>query len=251
MRTPIVAANWKMHKTVADATAFIKEFLGAYDKRADRQVVIAPPFTALSAVASELKSHDEIFVAAQNMHYEEQGAFTGEVAPPMLLELGVRWVILGHSERRHIFKEDDALIAKKVDSALRHGMTPILCIGERLEEREAGAMEEILQGQLEAGFSKVEQYKAEEVVIAYEPVWAIGTGKTATPQQACEAHGYVRRWLGQRFGQGVAERIRILYGGSVKPANIAQLMAEDEIDGVLVGGASLDPKSFLALVNYG
>ncbi len=245
MRTPIMAANWKMHKTVPETMAFLDTFMPLVrDLPQDREIIIAPPFTSLETVSRALLGRRNISVGAQNMHFEEQGAFTGEISPLMLSDLRVKWVILGHSERRHVFGEEDELIAKKITSALAHDIKPILCIGETLEEREAGKTLEVLQSQLVAGLGNVSDERMADVVIAYEPVWAIGTGKTATPAQAQEAHEAVRAWVSQHFNSGIAEQIRILYGGSVKPGNVEELMALEDVDGALVGGAALDPESF-------
>lgn len=245
MRTPIMAANWKMHKTVPETMAFLDTFMPLVrDLPQDREIIIAPPFTSLETVSRALLGRKNISVGAQNMHFEEQGAFTGEISPLMLSDLRVKWVILGHSERRHVFGEEDELIAKKITSALAHDIKPILCIGETLEEREAGKTLDVLQSQLAAGLGNVSDERMADVVIAYEPVWAIGTGKTATPAQAQEAHEAVRAWVSQHFNSGIAEQIRILYGGSVKPGNVEELMALEDVDGALVGGAALDPESF-------
>ncbi len=247
-RTPILAANWKMHKTAAETREFLKELLQRVQGAEEREVVIAPAFTAIPAASEELEGQDLVTLAAQNMYYEAQGAFTGEISAGMLKEFGVKWVILGHSERRHIFGEKDELIAKKVGAALANELIPILCIGETLEEREAGDTLKVLEEQLGAGFSQVSDQDAPGMVIAYEPVWAIGTGVTATPEQAQEAHSHVRSWLAGRYNSGVADRIRILYGGSVKPDNVDQLMALPDVDGALVGGASLKADSFARIV---
>ncbi len=245
MRTPIMAANWKMHKTVPETMAFLDTFMPLVrDLPQDREIIIAPPFTSLETVSRALLGRKNISVGAQNMHFEEQGAFTGEISPLMLSDLRVKWVILGHSERRHVFGEEDELIAKKITSALAHDIKPIFCIGETLEEREAGKTLDVLQSQLAAGLGNVSDERMADVVIAYEPVWAIGTGKTATPAQAQEAHEAVRAWVSQHFNSGIAEQIRILYGGSVKPGNVEELMALEDVDGALVGGAALDPESF-------
>jgi len=243
-RRPVLAANWKMYKTVAETRDFLDVFLPLVNDLPEREIVIAPPFTALSAAREIIKQSGLVTLAAQNMYFEQKGGFTGEISPIMLKEFAVKWVILGHSERRHIFGEKNGLIALKVRSALENDLLPILCIGEKLEEREAGLMHEILERQLSAGFSEVGSEEADRVVVAYEPVWAIGTGKTATPDQAQDAHVHIRSWLTGRFDSGIAGRIRILYGGSVKPENVNELMALPDVDGALVGGASLKPGSF-------
>ena len=244
-RKPYVAANWKMHKTVEETEAFLAGFLGT-DGGGEVDVVICPPFTALKP-AVELCAQSRVRVAAQNMHEEDSGAFTGEVSAPMLVELGVDAVVLGHSERRAYFAETDEALAKKVPAALEAGLEPILCVGETEAERDSDATENVLLRQVTADLAGVTDDRLADVVIAYEPVWAIGTGKTATPEQADEAIGFIRRTLAGRSSDA-AERIRILYGGSVKPANAAELMAKEQIDGALVGGASLEPGDFEAIV---
>ncbi len=248
-RTPILAANWKMYKTVAETRDFLKVFLPLVNNLTEREIVIAPPFTALSAAGEIIKKSELVTLAAQNMYFEQKGGFTGEISPIMLKEFGVKWVILGHSERRHIFGEENSLIALKVKSVLENDLLPILCIGEKLEEREAGLTNEILEKQLSAGFSEVGSEEAGKVAVAYEPVWAIGTGKTATPDQAQDAHINIRSWLTGRFDSGIAGQIRILYGGSVKPENVNELMALPDVDGALVGGASLKPGSFAQIAS--
>ena len=248
-RRPILAANWKMYKTVAETRDFLKVFLPLVNNLSEREIVIAPPFTALFAAGEIIKKSELVSLAAQNMYFEQKGGFTGEISSIMLKEFGIKWVILGHSERRHIFGEENSLIALKVKSALENDLFPILCIGEKLEEREAGLTNEILKKQLSAGFSEVGSEEAGKVVVAYEPVWAIGTGKTATPDQAQDAHIHIRSWLTGRFDSGIAGQIRILYGGSVKPENVNELMALPDIDGALVGGASLKPGSFAQIAS--
>jgi triosephosphate isomerase len=248
-RRPILAANWKMYKTVAETREFLDVFLPLVNDLPEREIVIAPPFTALSAAGEIIKKSEFVTLAAQNMYFEQEGGFTGEISPIMLKEFGVKWVILGHSERRHIFGEEDSLIALKVKSALGNDLLPILCIGEKLEEREAGLTHKILEKHLSAGFSDVGSEEADQVVVAYEPVWAIGTGKTATPDQAQDTHVYIRSWLTDRFGSSIAGQIRILYGGSVKPENVNELMALPDVDGALVGGASLKPGSFAQIAS--
>jgi triosephosphate isomerase (TIM) len=245
-RTPVLAANWKMHKTVAEAEAFLADFLGRVGDPRDREVVICPSFLALRTVV-DLCLQSPIRVAAQNMHEEPEGAFTGEVSAPMLTELGVDGVILGHSERREHFCETDEALARKVPAALDAGLEPILCVGERESERDSGDTEDVLRRQVEGDLAGVEDGRLAEVVIAYEPVWAIGTGRTATPDQAEEAIGFIRSLVAARSAEA-AERVRILYGGSVKPGNAAELLGRDELDGALVGGASLDPAGFAEIV---
>jgi triosephosphate isomerase (TIM) len=242
-RRPLLAANWKMHKTNADAKAFCDE-LAVQPDRAD--VLICPPFTALRTVVDAV-SGSGIGVAAQNMHEEPSGAFTGEVSAPMLLELGVTGVLLGHSERREHFGETDAALARKVPAALAAGLEPILCVGETEDERDAGETERKLRQPVQADLAAVDTARLADVVIAYEPIWAIGTGKTATPDQAQDAIAFVRALVRDRDAD-VARRVRILYGGSVKAGNAAELLALPDVDGALVGGASLDPGEFAAIV---
>jgi triosephosphate isomerase len=245
-RRPYLAANWKMHKTIAEAQAFLAEFLPAIGEPTDRDVVVCPPYPALAATV-ELCAQSRLRVAAQNMHEEPEGAFTGEVSAPMLLELGVDGVILGHSERRQHFGESDEVLARKVPAALDAGLEPILCIGETEVERDAGATEAVLQRQLSNDLSGVTDDRLGKLVIAYEPVWAIGTGRTATPAQAVEAIRFVRSLVAGRSA-AAAEEVRVLYGGSVTPENAADLLRGPGIDGALVGGASLDPQAFAEIV---
>jgi triosephosphate isomerase len=243
-RTPYIAANWKMHKTAAEAAAFVDALLPRI-AATQNDVVICPPFTALTAVV-ERRYGTAVKVAAQNMHEEDSGAFTGEVSAPMLVELDVEAVVLGHSERRQYFNETDEALARKVPAALAADLEPILCVGESEEARDGGQTEGVLERQLQADLADVDSGRLAEVVVAYEPIWAIGTGRTATPEQAQEACAFIRDVL--RECGGVADSVRILYGGSVKPANAAELMAQPDIDGALVGGASLDPDDFAAIV---
>ena len=247
MRTPLIAANWKMHKTVAEARAF-GAALRAADLPGDVEVAVAPPFTALAALGETLRG-GPVALAAQNVHPREGGAFTGEIAVGMLAELGCGYAIVGHSERRALFGESDAFVAEKVEALQTAGLRPILCIGETLEQREAGATLDVLRAQLEGSLARADDAAAAELVIAYEPVWAIGTGRTATPDVAQDAHAFVRERLRERFG-AAAEAIRVLYGGSVKPDNAPELMSQPDIDGGLVGGASLDPDSFCAIIRF-
>ncbi len=241
-RTPVVAANWKMHKTIAESGAFLDRFLGGIGALARVELVICPPFTSLAAVVDRCR-RSPVRVAAQNMHAEPQGAYTGEISAPMLTELGVDVVILGHSERRALFGETDEALAAKVPAALDAGLTPILCVGETESQRDAGDTEAVLARQVEADLAGVPVPRLGEVVIAYEPVWAIGTGRNATAQQAEEAIAFIRSLLASR-DESASEAVRILYGGSVKPANAAELLKPEAIDGALVGGASLDPDQF-------
>jgi triosephosphate isomerase len=249
MRLPLMAGNWKMHKTVAEAVDLVEALLAGVGDAHDREVVICPPFTALYPLAP-LLSDSSIQLGAQNMYGASQGAFTGEISPVMLLELNCRYVILGHSERRQVFGEDDALINAKVKVAIELGLRPILCIGETKQQRDAGQAEETTLGQLRAGLGGLAAERLRDVVIAYEPVWAIGTGATATPADAQAMHAAIRAALAEHYGQGLADTIRILYGGSVKPDNIDLLMGQTDIDGALVGGASLQAESFLRIVHF-
>jgi len=243
-RTPYIAANWKMHKTVAEAAAFVDALLPRI-AATRHDVVICPPFLALSEVVERSRG-SAVRVAAQNMHEAESGAFTGEVSAAMLVEADVDAVVLGHSERRQYFNETDEALARKLPAALAAGLEPILCVGESEEARDAEQTEGVLERQLQADLAGVESTKLAEVVVAYEPIWAIGTGRTATPEQAQEACAFIRDVLRERGA--VAGAVRILYGGSVKPANAAELLAQPDIDGALVGGASLDPDDFAAIV---
>jgi len=246
VRTPLIAANWKMHKSAAEARRFASELLPRIRGTANVEVAIAPPFTALAALAEAL-SGSSVALAAQNVHPQPQGAFTGEISIPMLQELGCRYCIVGHSERRSLFGETDAFVAEKVAALLGARLRPILCIGETLEQREAGRTHETLRRQLSGSLAKTEVGSADALVVAYEPVWAIGTGRTATPELAQEAHAFIRAWLRDRFGTP-AGATRVLYGGSMKPENAADLLAQPDIDGGLVGGASLDPADFSAII---
>lgn len=248
MRRPIFAANWKMNHTLKESKEYFEKFLRLLQEKdfSDREIVIAPPFTALYYV-KDLIQGTEIKLASQNAHFAERGAFTGEISPLMLSEIGVKYVILGHSERRHIFGETDELIKKRVEGVYNHGLNPILCVGETLSERIEGKTFQVVEKQLKEGLSLLEDIDPERIVIAYEPVWAIGTGKTATPEQAQEAQSFIRNLLSQAYGKEKAEKIRILYGGSVTPENVKELMKEPDIDGLLVGGASLDPEKFFKI----
>jgi triosephosphate isomerase (TIM) len=241
-RRPLVAANWKMHKTVAETAAFLDRFLGDIEELAGVDLVVCPPYPSLAAAVERCR-RSPVRVAAQNMHHEPHGAFTGEVSAPMLLELGVNGVVLGHSERRAMFGETDEALERKVPAALDAGLLPILCIGETEAHRDAEETEAVLRGQVERDLAGVDSEQLDRVVIAYEPIWAIGTGRTATPDQAQEAIAFVRSLLADRE-PAAADRIRIVYGGSVKPGNAAELFARDGIDGGLVGGASLEPEEF-------
>ena len=250
LRTLLIAGNWKMHGAVDDARALaraIREGAAAVD---DVDVVICPPFTSLAAVA-EVLAGSAIKLGAQNVFYEEEGAFTGEVSPPMLTALGVEYVIVGHSERRQYFHEKDAVINKKVRAALREGLKPIFCVGEKLEEREAGdGWKDLVRRQVLTGLDGVEGDEVNGITVAYERVWAIGTGRTATPKVAGAAHALIRDAISGAYGSGAAEALRILYGGSVKPDNVKELMAEPDIDGALVGGASLKAETFVPIIRF-
>jgi triosephosphate isomerase len=246
-RTPLIAGNWKMNKTATEGVELVKEIAAAVGTESSVNVLLCPPFTALSAVSSAVEG-THLGLGAQNMHDKVSGAFTGEISASMLRDLYVTHVILGHSERRSIFGENDAFINRKVLAALSASLKPILCVGELLSEREANQTMEVVRRQIEQGLAAVPAAKAENVVIAYEPVWAIGTGKTATPAMAQEVHAFIRKLLAQQFGAESASRILILYGGSMKPDNADALLAEQDIDGGLIGGASLEAKSFVELV---
>ena len=246
-RRPLLAANWKMHKSRAEAREFVESFLALEPVLGQVDTVICPPFTALEATVSACEG-SSIEVAAQNMHQDESGAFTGEVSAAMLSDLGVHAVVLGHSERRDLFGEDDDALSRKVPAALEAGLMPILCVGESEEERGSGKTDEILAAQVRADLAGVADADLGKVVIAYEPIWAIGTGQTATPDQAQEACGLIRALLAGRSDEG-SEAMRVLYGGSMKPGNAAELIALPDVDGGLVGGASLDPEDFAAIVS--
>ena len=245
-RTPFVAANWKMHKTVAEAEAFAAALLPRVSDAEGVDVAVCPSFLALGAIVDSTRG-SRVRVLAQNMHYEASGAFTGEVSPPMLAELGVNGVILGHSERREHFAETDRTLELKMPAALAAGLLPVLCVGETEEERERGDTERKLRHQVQEDLSQVDSAQLGDVVIAYEPIWAIGTGLVATAEQAQEAIAFVRALVGDRAPEQ-AERVRILYGGSVNPDNAAELLALPDVDGALVGGASLEAESFAAIV---
>jgi triosephosphate isomerase len=248
MRRPIFAANWKMHKTVGEALDFVERLLPLVRSAAGVDVILAPPFTALDAVARRLAG-SPVLLAAQNVHADEKGAFTGEISVGMLAELGCRYAIVGHSERRTLFGETDEMVARKAQALLARELWPIVCIGESLAQREAGQTFAVLERQLAGSLALVPAVRAEEVVIAYEPIWAIGTGRTATPEIAQETHAFVRSCLVKQFG-ALSKSMRIQYGGSVKPDNVVALMGMPDIDGALVGGASLDPKDFAQIVRF-
>jgi triosephosphate isomerase len=249
MRKPVIAGNWKMYKTIDEAAHFIEMIKPVAEKANHCEVIVAPPFTALDA-AADAADGSKVAVAAQNCHWDKEGAHTGEISTGMLRDAGCTHVIIGHSERRQEWGESDEQVNKKVKAALATGLTPIVCVGETLAEREGGETEKVLERQFMGGLSGLTPADFSRIMIAYEPVWAIGTGRTATPEMAAEAHGFLRGLAARQFGEGEAQGIRILYGGSVKPANIGGLMVQEEIDGALVGGASLDVDSFTALINY-
>jgi triosephosphate isomerase (TIM) len=249
MRRPIIVGNWKMHKTTAEAVALVQALKAAVAELQGVDIGVAPPFTALMAVARALQG-STMFVVAQNMHWEPQGAFTGEIAAPMLTDVGCRRVIIGHSERRQYFAETDEAVNKKLRAALNAGLEPILCIGETLEQREGDATFYVLEQQIRLGLAEIAPEAMRRSVIAYEPIWAIGTGKTATPAQAQEVHVFIRDLLGTLYGKPLADEVRIQYGGSVNAGNIQALMTQPDIDGALVGGASLDTSSFAQIVSF-
>ena len=248
-RIPLMAGNWKMNKTVEEAVDLVKQLKVTISGVKGVEVAVAPPFTALYAVSKELKD-STIHLAAQNMFWEEKGAFTGEVSPLMLKEMGCVYVIIGHSERRQFFGETDETVNRRMKRVIAHGMKPIFCIGETLKEREENRTFSVVERQIEGGLKDIKENEVKTMVIAYEPVWAIGTGKTATPQQAEEVHRFIRQKLEKLTSRGVAEAIRIQYGGSVTPENVKGLMDQEDIDGALVGGASLKSDSFSKIVRF-
>jgi triosephosphate isomerase (TIM) len=248
-RKPLIAANWKMYKTPAQAQEFFRNFLPLVANHDRDEIVVCPSFTSISVVIAAATGSG-VAIGAQNMHFADEGAYTGEISPLMLKAIGATHVILGHSERRQYFGETDEFINKKLKTALQHQFIPIVCVGEVLGEREGGKTEEVLLRQTRGVLAGITAAEAAPIVIAYEPVWAIGTGKTATPQIASEAHAIIRGEVAKLLGPATADQLRILYGGSVKPDNATALMTEPEIDGALVGGASLDPQSFAKIVNY-
>ncbi len=248
MRVPILTANWKMHKVADEALRFVDDFLPRVAAARDVEIVLAVPFTLLDRVGRRL-GESGVKLAAQNVHPEPKGAFTGEISAGMLADLGCHYAIVGHSERRALFGESDAFIADKATALFESGLLPIVCVGESLEEREAGRTSDVVCGQIDGSLAQVPEDRAAELVVAYEPVWAIGTGRTATPEIAREAHALIRKRLVERFGP-TGERIRIQYGGSVKPENVYALMAQPELDGALVGGASLEAETFARIVAF-
>jgi triosephosphate isomerase len=247
MRIPFIAGNWKMFKTVHESVVFTKELRSMVKDLIDVAIVIAPPFSAIHAVA-EAARNTNIAVAAQNLYWEREGAFTGEISPVMIVEAGATYAIVGHSERRRLFGETDATVNRKTMAAFLAGLTPIVCVGETLEERERGEMLAVLDRQIKDGLDRLTAEQVAALIVAYEPVWAIGTGRNATAAQAGEAHAHIRGRLRQWFGADAAEQCHIIYGGSVKPDNIRELIAEPDVDGALVGGASLDVTTFADIV---
>jgi triosephosphate isomerase (TIM) len=246
-RKKLIAGNWKMNKTSADGVALARDLVMAIGKQSDVEVIVCPPFTAIEAVGKALEGSN-VKLGAQNMHFESSGAFTGEISAPMLRAIFATHVILGHSERRTLFGDSDEFINKKVLAALKNQLRPIFCVGETLAERESASTLKIVQTQIERGLEGVSKEQASSVIIAYEPVWAIGTGKVATAEQAQEVHAFIRGLLTKLFTDAVAKKIRILYGGSMKPANAVELLTQKDIDGGLIGGASLEARSFVELV---
>ncbi len=249
MRRPVIAGNWKMYKTIAETSAFVAKLRERLANVNHCDIVVAPPFTALRA-AAEAARGSNLRIAGQDVHWEPNGAHTGDISAGMLMEAGATAVIIGHSERRRDHGETDEMINRKLKAALAAGLTPIVCVGETLEERESGRTQQVLSRQFDGGFAGLTPLEFSRIMMAYEPVWAIGTGRTATPEMAAESHSYLRELSRRRFGEAEAETLRILYGGSVKPDNIGGLMREVQIDGALVGGASLDLESFVAIVQY-
>jgi triosephosphate isomerase len=249
MRKKIIAGNWKMNKTAPEASELAKGIRQKIDKSTEVDVVMCPPFIDLAAVYSVI--HDSyIDLGGQNLHWEEKGAFTGEISADMLKSVGCHYVIIGHSERRQYFGETDETVNKKIKSALHEGLIPIVCVGELLEEREADKTKSVIETQVKAAFEDIDKIQAQKTVLAYEPVWAIGTGKVATPEQAQEVHEFIRKLLTDIFDEETAETIRIQYGGSMKPDNAAELLSQPDVDGGLIGGASLDVDSFVAIINH-
>lgn len=249
MRKPIIAGNWKMHKTTGEGSKLVQELNALTNTVTDVEIVVCPPFTALAAVVAAAAGTN-IGVGAQNMHWEEKGAFTGEIAPGMLTDIGCTHVIIGHSERRQYFAETDQTVNYKVKAALRAGLVPIMCVGESLSERESNATEQVVGTQVKGGLDGLMAGQVAGMVIAYEPIWAIGTGRTASAEDANAVCAYIRRTVAELFDQAAADSVRIQYGGSVKPDNVAELMAKPDIDGALVGGASLEAESFSKLVKF-
>ena len=249
MRTPLMAGNWKMYKTASETTAFFEKFGPLVAKSEHCQILICPTFVNIPA-AVQATAGTRVEIGAQNLFWAKEGAYTGEISGPMIKAVGVNWVIIGHSERRQYFCETDQSVLKKTVAALESGLNPIVCVGEKLEDREASKTAAVLVSQFDGGIAGLTPEQFSKIVIAYEPVWAIGTGKTATPEIAADAHKIIREQVKSRYGADAAAVVRILYGGSVKPDNVKILMAQPDIDGTLVGGASLDPTSFASIVNF-
>jgi triosephosphate isomerase (TIM) len=249
MRTPIIAGNWKMFKTRAETSAFFDDLIPAIQNVEHCEIVVAPPYTSLSTAVVETEG-TRVAISAQNVHWDEQGASTGEVSVKMLLEVGCTYTIIGHSERRQYFGETDETVEKRTRAAVAGGLKAIVCVGEVLAERDAGQALEVVGRQLRGGLGRLTESDLSHIIVAYEPVWAIGTGRTATPEIAAEMHAAIRKTFAEIYNEAAADALRILYGGSVKPDNIKALMKEKDIDGGLVGGASLDPASFAAIIKY-
>lgn len=250
MRKPLIAGNWKMNNTVSESTKLVKllvEFMDKYEK--DREVLVCAPFTSLYCI-NEIVKNSKVKLGAQNMHFEEKGAYTGEISPIMLKDIGVEYIIIGHSERRQYFNETDEIVNKKITTALKYNLKPIVCVGETLEQRESGKEKDIIRNQIKNGFKNIKTSDIEGIVIAYEPIWAIGTGKTATADQANEIISYIRKIISELYDAEVADNVRIQYGGSVKPNNASEIMSKSDIDGALVGGASLKIEDFKQIINY-
>ena len=249
MRRPVIAGNWKMFKTIPETRSFFSSFLPLVSAVSHCEIVVAPPFTALAAASASV-SGTRVAISAQDVHWEKEGAFTGEVSIPMLIDAGCTYTIIGHSERRQFFGETDETVNQKVQSAIAGKLQPIVCVGETLAERDAGKAAEVVRRQVRQGLAQLTESDLSPIIVAYEPVWAIGTGRTATPETAAEMHSEIRNTIREIWGEKSADAMRILYGGSVKPNNIQELMRREDIDGALVGGASLDPASFAAIVKY-
>lgn len=249
MRTPIIAGNWKMHNTMSEGQKLVKDLAALVSDAKNVDIVVCPTFTALAAVAAAAKGTN-IHVGSQNMHWEEKGAFTGEISAAMLQEIGVEYVVIGHSERREYFAETDETVNKRVKAVIAAGMVPIMCCGETLETREAGTTNDFVGNQIKRGLAGLTAAQVAKIVIAYEPIWAIGTGKTATSDQANEVCKFIRDTIADIFGKDAADKVRIQYGGSVKPSTIAELMAKSDVDGALVGGASLKADDFSKIVKF-
>lgn len=249
IRVPVIAGNWKMHKGPSEARDFCLAFTARFAARDDRTIILFPPAVSVTAAVESLRGRDDLALGVQNVFWEPHGAFTGEISAAMARDAGARFTLVGHSERRHILGETDDDVRRKTAAALAGGLTPVVCVGETLDERRAGRVEDVILRQIDAALAGLDADRAACILIAYEPVWAIGTGVNATPDDAAAAHGVLRRRLAQRIGAAAAGAVPILYGGSVKPDNAADLLAADDVDGLLVGGASLDPASFAAIAS--